>query len=132
MRVNSMSKIDEVLYLLKHKKSQREIERSSLDKNNLIELAVKLGKIITDSNFDKNELQFVVTTHLSISSYKITQTDDNHATVDVIWSISKSDSTNIEFNIIYMAEIFDNEWKFVYVIDRDEAQIISDLSKANQ
>lgn len=27
MRVNSMSKIDEVLYLLKHKKSQREIER---------------------------------------------------------------------------------------------------------
>ncbi len=127
-----MSKIDEVLYLLKHKKSQREIERSSLDKNNLIELAVKLGKIITDSNFDKNELQFVVTTHLSISSYKITQTDDNHATVDVIWSISKSDSTNIEFNIIYMAEIFDNEWKFVYVIDRDEAQIISDLSKANQ
>ena len=28
MRVNSMSKIDEVLYLLKHKKSQREIERS--------------------------------------------------------------------------------------------------------
>lgn len=36
---------------------------SSLDENNLIELAVKLAKIITDSAFDKNKLKFIVTTH---------------------------------------------------------------------
>ena len=36
MRVNSMSKIDEVLYLLKHKKSQREIEKSlSISRNTI-------------------------------------------------------------------------------------------------
>ena len=56
MRVNSMSKIDEVLYLLKHNKSQREIERSLNVSRNTIRkyknLAHKYG-FNTESSSDE-------------------------------------------------------------------------------
>lgn len=56
MRVNSMSKIDEVLYLLKHKKSQREIEKSlSISRNTIRKyknLAHKYG-FNTDSSSEE-------------------------------------------------------------------------------